>query len=49
MGKTAVLSLVERGGSVRSQVVPGVSAKTLRPLLFTQIDRNSFLMTDDAG
>lgn len=48
-GKAIVLSLVERGGDVRSQVVPGVSAKTLRPMLYSQIDRKSFLMTDDAG
>lgn len=48
-GKAIVLSIVERGGSVRSQVVPGVSAKTLRPMLYAQLDRNSHLMTDDAG
>jgi transposase-like protein len=48
-GKEIVFSLVERNGSVRSQHVPEVSAKTLRPILIAQVDRNSFLMTDDAG
>ena len=48
-GKEIVLALVERGGSVRSHHVPEVSAKTLRPILVSQIDRKSFLMTDDAG
>jgi transposase-like protein len=48
-GKEVVFSLVERGGSVRSHHVPEVSAKTLRPILVAQIDRKSFLMTDDAG
>jgi transposase-like protein len=49
MGKEAVFSLVERGGRVRSQHVPSVSAKTLRPILVSQVDRNSTLMTDGEG
>ena len=48
-GKAIVFSLVERKGAVRSQHVPEVSAKTLRPILVAQIDRKSTLMTDDAG
>ncbi|QEX18616.1 DDE transposase [Hypericibacter terrae] len=48
-GKEVVFSLVERGGSVRSHHVPEVNAKTLRPILVAQIDRKSFLMTDEAG
>jgi transposase-like protein len=48
-GKEIVFSLVERGGAVRSNHVPGVSAETLRPILVAQVDRKSFLMTDDAG
>lgn len=48
-GKEIVFSLVERGGAVRSHIVPEVSAKTLRPVLVAQVDRKSFLMTDDAG
>jgi transposase-like protein len=49
MGKEAVFSLVERGGKVRSQRVPSVSARTLRPILTEQIDAASSLMTDGAG
>ncbi len=48
-GKAVVFSLVERSGRVRSQQVPEVSAKTLRPVLVAQVDRKSFLMSDDAG
>jgi len=48
-GKEIAFSLVERGGKVRSQHVPEVNAATLRPILVAQIDRRSFLMTDDAG
>jgi transposase-like protein len=48
-GKEVVFSLVQRGGKVRSQHVANVSGKTLRPILMAQIDRNSSLMTDDAG
>ena len=29
--------------------VPNVSTKTLRPIMIAQIDKRSFLMTDDAG
>jgi transposase-like protein len=49
MGKEPVVSLVERGGKVRSHHLPKVTSKTLRPILVTQIDRKSFLMTDDNG
>ena len=47
--KEAVFSLVERDGKVRSFHVPAVNAKTLRPILFTQVDRKSYLMTDEAS
>src|ERR1700716_421578 len=46
--KAPVIALVERDGSVRSFHVPNVSAKTLRPLIVTNINRASFLMTDEA-
>src|SRR5665213_730994 len=49
MGKEIVFSLVERGGSVRSQHIPEVTAKTLRPILEAQVDKKSFLMTDGEG
>jgi transposase-like protein len=48
-GKEIAFSLVERGGFVRSHHVPKVDAKTLRPILVAQVDRRSYLMTDDAG
>ena len=47
--KEAVFALVEREGRVRSHHVPAVNAKTLRAVLVTQIDRKSYLMTDEAG
>ncbi|HZS83835.1 MAG TPA: IS1595 family transposase [Stellaceae bacterium] len=46
--KEAVLSLVERGGKVRSRHVADVSGKTLRDAMVTQIDRASYIMTDEA-
>jgi transposase-like protein len=49
VGKEITFSLVERGGKVRSHHVLEVNAKTLRPILVAQVDRKSFLMTDDAG
>ncbi len=48
-GKEVVFSLVERGGRVRSHHVATVTAKTLRPILVSQISGKSSLMTDDAG
>jgi transposase-like protein len=47
-GKEAVLSLVERGGKVRSYHLPDVTAATLKPILVAQINHASFLMTDEA-
>lgn len=47
-GKEAVLSLVERGGRVRSYHLPEVTAATLKPILEAQVNRASFLMTDEA-
>jgi transposase-like protein len=46
--KNAVLSLVERDGSVRSFHVANVTAKTLRPIIVTHINRASFVMTDES-
>lgn len=46
--KEAVFALVERDGRVRSQHVPDVSAKTLRPILKAQLDERTYLMTDEA-
>lgn len=47
--KHAVVSLVERGGKVRSQHVNDVNAATLRPILKAQIKADSWLMTDEAS
>jgi len=49
VGKETVFALVERRGRVRSQHVKAVSAKALRPILVSQVDRKSWLMSDDAG
>jgi transposase-like protein len=45
--KAPVLALVERDGYVRSQRVASVNAKTLGPILAKNIDKNSYLMTDE--
>ncbi len=47
--KEAVFALVEREGKVHSFHIPAVNAKTLRPILVTHADRDSYLMTDEAG
>jgi hypothetical protein len=47
-GKQAVLSLVERGGAVRSFHVPRVTSRTLRPIIVKTADRASHLMSDGA-
>jgi len=49
MGKQIVHALVERGGCVRSDHIANISGKTLRPVVMTQVDRKSTLMTDTAG
>ena len=48
-GKEAVVSLVERDGRIRSQHMPEVTAANLKLALTAQIDRNSYLMTDESG
>lgn len=45
--KQPVFSLVERGGSVRSFHVAKVTGETLRSILVTNVDRYSYLMTDE--
>jgi transposase-like protein len=47
--KEPVVALVERDGSVRSFHVEAVNSRTLRPILVTQIDRASYLMTDESN
>ncbi len=43
-----VVSLVERGGEVRSFHVANVTAKTLRPIIVKIASRKSTLMTDES-
>jgi ISXO2-like transposase domain len=47
--KHAILSLVERGGTVRSFHVDGTSAAHLVPILRANIAKETAIMTDEAG
>jgi hypothetical protein len=47
--KHAILSLVERGGTVRSFRVEGTSAAHLVPILRANIAKEASVMTDEAG
>jgi transposase-like protein len=47
-GKTAVLTLVQRGGGSRSVVVKNLTTKTLRGVLVRNVPRETRLMTDQA-
>lgn len=49
VGKQIVHTLVERGGTARSHHIANIDGKTLAPLLLSQVNRNSELMTDTAG
>lgn len=49
VAKEPVVSLIERDGRVRSMHMPELTAKTLRPALAAQIDKRSYLMTDEAN
>ncbi len=44
-----IVSLVERGGSVRSFHVDRVDGQTVREILLANVDKSSELMTDEAG
>jgi transposase-like protein len=46
--KEAVMSLVERGGKVRSFHVPNVTAATLKPILVDTIAKDSHFRTDES-
>jgi transposase-like protein len=48
-GKEPVVALVERDGRIRSQHMPEVTSKNLRAALHAQVDKDSYLMTDDAS
>lgn len=47
--KEAVVALVERDGRVRSFHVANVTAKNVRKVITTQVERASWLMTDESG
>ena len=47
--KKAVVSLVERGGRVYSRHVAKVTAKTVREIIVTNVNRASALMSDESG
>ena len=46
--KKAVVSLVERGGRVHSRHVANVTAKTVREIIVTNVNRASALMSDES-
>jgi transposase-like protein len=47
--KEKIVSLVERGGKVRSHHVKAVNSETLRPILKEHIAKDAKLMTDEAA
>ena len=47
--KAAVVSLVERGGKVRSFHAEKVTGATLKDVIFENVERDSHVMTDDFG
>ncbi len=46
--KAPVMAMVERGGRVRSMVLPDVTGKTLKQAIRDNVDRRSRIMTDEA-
>jgi transposase-like protein len=44
--KAIMLSLVERGGKVRSFHVPNVTSQSLKPIIVENVNKASYLMTD---
>jgi hypothetical protein len=48
-GKQIAHTLIERGGRARSDHIANVSGKTLRPIVMSQVRRESTLMTDEGG
>lgn len=47
--KEKIFSLVERDGQVRSFHVHQVTGKTLKPIMYKQINKDTDIMTDDMG
>lgn len=46
--KSIMLSLVERDGRVRSFHLPNVTAASLKPVIVANVDKASYLMTDES-
>jgi transposase-like protein len=46
--KAIMLSLVERDGRVRSFHIPNVTAQTLKPVIVANVDKATYVMTDDS-
>lgn len=46
--KTPVFAVVQRGGDVRAQVMPSVTAKNLRTALLENVDPSTHLLTDES-
>ncbi len=46
--KAPVLSLVERNGQVRSFHVPDVTGQTLKPIIVANVNKATYLMTDES-
>jgi transposase-like protein len=48
-GKTAVLGMIERGGTVRAQVIEDTKHKTVDPLVRESVEEGSSVYTDALG
>jgi len=46
--RAAVVSVLQRGGSVRSHHVEQVNSKTIKPIIEAMVDKDAHLMTDDS-
>ena len=46
-GKTIVLGMVERGGALKTGVVPNIRKATLRPIIITNVAKGSTVSTDE--
>jgi transposase-like protein len=48
IGKAPVIALVERDGAMRSEHVANVNGATLGPIIAKQVDKASYIMTDES-
>jgi len=49
VGKRIIQGLLERGGEVRAQVVESTEARDLHPVIISNVEKGSALMTDSAA